>query len=173
MPDVTIRSARPDDADAIAAIHVASWQHAYRGILPDDYLDTLVPAQRLPMWNRVLSPGGTRGSVSVAEIDGQVTGFAFIGPSDEGDPDDVLMLYAIYLDPGVMGRGIGTALMIDAERQMVARDAILGVLRVITANERTLAFYERCGWTPDPSSLRMEDAWGQQVETIRYRKRLG
>jgi ribosomal protein S18 acetylase RimI-like enzyme len=173
MPDVTIRPARPDDALAIAAIHVASWQHAYRGILPDDYLAGLSPDDRLPMWAHTLTLPDAPTYVGVAEVDGQVVGFYSIGKSDEGDPPHVQMLYTIYMHPGTMGKGIGRLLMDDAERQMVARGATLGVLRVITANERTLAFYERCGWTPDPSSLRMEDAWGQQVETIRYRKRLG
>ena len=33
-----VRPARPDDAADIAAVHVAAWQGAYAGILPDAYL---------------------------------------------------------------------------------------------------------------------------------------
>jgi GNAT superfamily N-acetyltransferase len=173
MGDVTIRTATLDDAEAIAAIHVASWQHAYRGVLPDEYLATLAPGQRLPMWRRVLESPRPGVQVSVAEMDGAVVGFSSIGPSNEGDPADVMMLFTIYLDPGSMGQGIGRALIADAERRMRAQGATSGVLRVLTANAPTLAFYERCGWSSDPASVRLEDAWGQQVETIRYRKRLG
>ena len=36
-----IRRARPEDAEAVARVHVAGWRHAYRGLLPDDYLDGL------------------------------------------------------------------------------------------------------------------------------------
>ena len=34
-PAVSIRNAGPDDAESIAAIHVASWQATYRGSIPD------------------------------------------------------------------------------------------------------------------------------------------
>ncbi len=38
---VSDRDARPVDAPAIAAVHVASWKVAYRGMLPNDYFDYL------------------------------------------------------------------------------------------------------------------------------------
>lgn len=166
-----IRPATPDDALAIATIHVASWRHAYRGILPDDYLDTLSPEQRLPMWARILESPQPGVHVGVLESDAQVVGFYSIGPPDEAAPGDAFMLYTIYMDPGSMGKGYGKLLMNDAESHMRAEGATSGVLRVITANTPTLAFYERCGWSPDPASIRLEDAWGRQVETIRYTKR--
>lgn len=169
--EITIRTATPDDAPAIAAIHVASWQHAYRGVLPDEYLDALVPEQRLGMWTYILGASHPGVHVGVAGQDGELVGFYSVGPSDEGDPDDVRMLSTIYLDPGCMGKGIGRALLADAERAMRDDGATVGVLRVITANEGTRRFYERCGWTIEPGSTRMEDAWGQQVETVRYTKR--
>lgn len=172
MGDVTIRPATPSDAAQIATIHVASWQHAYKGVLPDDYLAGLSPGDRLPMWESILTVPEPPTYVGVAEMEGQVVGFYSIGRSDEGDPPDVQMLYTIYMHPAAMGRGIGQRLMDDAGRRMQARGATMGILRVLTANTQTLAFYERCGWTPDPASVRMEDAWGQQVETIRYSKRL-
>jgi len=172
MGTVSIRSATPDDARRIAEIHVASWQHAYRGILLDDYLDALVPEQRLPMWTRILTAGASSMDVSVAEVDGVVVGFSSVGPSNEGDPDDVRMLYTIYMHPVSMGKGIGRRLMADAECRMRVHGATTGVLRVITSNVETLRSYERCGWSPDAGSKRMEDAWGMQVETVRYTKSL-
>ena len=35
---ICIRRARPADAAAIGAVHVATWRTAYAGVLPDDYL---------------------------------------------------------------------------------------------------------------------------------------
>jgi hypothetical protein len=37
----TIRHAVADDADAIGSVHVPAWPSAYRGVLPDEYLDGL------------------------------------------------------------------------------------------------------------------------------------
>ena len=172
MGAVIIRQATPEDAFAIATIHVASWQHAYRGVLPADALEAMTPDDRLPMWTYILGLAESPSYVGVAELAGEVVGFHSVGRSDEGDPDDVQMLYTIYLLPAVERRGIGRALLADAEQQMRLRGATTGVLRVITANEGTRRFYERCGWTAEPASVRVEDAWGQQVETIRYTKTL-
>ena len=35
---ICIRRARAADAEAIGAVHVATWRTAYAGVLPDDYL---------------------------------------------------------------------------------------------------------------------------------------
>lgn len=146
MGDVTIRTATLDDAEAIAAIHVASWQHAYRGVLPADALDAMTPDDRMPLWTYILGLAESPTYVGVAELEGKVVGFHSVGRSDEGDPDDVQMLYTIYLLPAVERRGIGSALLADAEQRMRLRGATSGVLRVFTANEGTRRFYERCGW---------------------------
>jgi len=37
-PSVEIRDARVEEARAIAEVHVASWQAAYRGLLPAEVL---------------------------------------------------------------------------------------------------------------------------------------
>ena len=41
MQGTVIRAARVEDAAQIAAVHVRSWQSAYRGLLPQAYLDGL------------------------------------------------------------------------------------------------------------------------------------
>lgn len=33
-----LRPAQPEDALAVARVHVRSWQAAYRGLLPDDHI---------------------------------------------------------------------------------------------------------------------------------------
>jgi hypothetical protein len=41
MTVMDIRAARMEDVPQIAAVHVRSWQAAYRGLLPQAYLDGL------------------------------------------------------------------------------------------------------------------------------------
>lgn len=43
---VTIRQAAVEDAQTIAEVHVHSWQWAYRGLLPDHYLEGLSISER-------------------------------------------------------------------------------------------------------------------------------
>ena len=43
---VQFRLAVPGDEQAVAVVHVRSWQVAYRGLMPDEYLDGLRPQDR-------------------------------------------------------------------------------------------------------------------------------
>ena len=47
----SVRRATRADADAVAAAHVAGWRGGYRGIFPDEYLDSDAFAdERRDMW---------------------------------------------------------------------------------------------------------------------------
>jgi hypothetical protein len=66
MSGDTIVPASVADADEIGAMHVRSWQGAYRGLMPQEYLDQLDPASRADRWRQILRDGavkhdGTRG----------------------------------------------------------------------------------------------------------------
>ena len=40
---MNLRPAVPDDAMAVARVHVRAWQAAYHGLMPEDYLAGLRP----------------------------------------------------------------------------------------------------------------------------------
>jgi GNAT superfamily N-acetyltransferase len=80
---------------------------AYRGHMPDDYLDGLRAEERSAGWERYLRLGRARTAVLVAEQAGGVTGFASVGPAE--DPEGTGELYAINVDPAHWGTGAGRA----------------------------------------------------------------
>ena len=41
-----LRPAEPEDAMAVARVHVRSWQMGYKDLLPQDYLASLQPEER-------------------------------------------------------------------------------------------------------------------------------
>lgn len=84
-PPVLVRAGVPDDARALAEIHVRAWQVGYRGLLPDSLLDSLSPALRLPRWQERLASQSQQ--VWVAELDGQIAGWLVIGPQRDQDVD--------------------------------------------------------------------------------------
>jgi len=47
---LVVRRAEPRDAPAVARVHVASWRQAYRGLLPQEYLDSLSVEARTTTW---------------------------------------------------------------------------------------------------------------------------
>ena len=54
-----IRPALVEDSRGIALVHVSSWQHAYRGIVPRSYLDQLSVANREKQWVEVFERGSS------------------------------------------------------------------------------------------------------------------
>lgn len=151
MPD-TIRPAIPDDAHAIAVIHVAGWRHAYRGLMDDALLDALDVAERARTRRRwIEQPRDPALRCWVLERDGQVVGFANTGPARDEDLDAASHeLLAIYLAPDAIGTGAGRRLMTHALADLAARGYAEVVLWVLTENDATLRFYDAAGFEPDP-----------------------
>jgi ribosomal protein S18 acetylase RimI-like enzyme len=165
---VAIRSAKPDDAARLGTIHVLAWQAAYRGMMPDAYLDGLDPADRAAMWTRTMAapPAGTHLDV-VLDADRRVAGFAASGPARDGTPATG-ELYAINLDPASWGRGLGGALVRHVTTRLAADGFPTAVLWVVTENARARALYDRLGWAPD-GAARTADVLGATVDEVRYR----
>jgi GNAT superfamily N-acetyltransferase len=104
---VTVRPATVADAPAMGQLVVRAWQAAYRGQMPDDYLNGLRAEERAVYWDGVLRREDRRGVILVAEREGEVVGFAAAGPSP--DPQGAGELYAINVDPEHWGDGAGRA----------------------------------------------------------------
>ena len=133
----------------IAIVHVRSWQAAYRGLIPQDYLDSLEADKRLPVWERILGEAEwPRAGTFVAEDGGEVVGFASICPArdDDAEPASAGELAAIYLLPELWGTGLGRELL--ASGLSALSDAGFGeaTLWVLDTNSRARRFYEAAGW---------------------------
>ncbi len=171
--DVSIRPATVDDAPMIAAVHVRSWQVAYRGQLPDELLDGLSVERRTQRWGvRWWAERGASHHLLVAEAGGALVGFAAIGPSRDDDATiGVGELFAIYAAPETWGQGVGRALMnaaIDAGRSAGFGEATLWVLET---NERARRFYAAAGWHAD-GGRRVEQIGDTDPIVVRYRRDL-
>ncbi|MDE0546356.1 GNAT family N-acetyltransferase [Microbacterium sp. C7(2022)] len=142
----SIRSPELSDAAALAELHVATWKEAYTHLLPAGYFSQEYIDGRHRMWNRVLSDARTDMTIAVAELGGQIIGFAWAGPAmgiDQQDPPRDRQLYAIYVSAAHYGTGAGQALL----------DEVLGegpaMLWVAKENPRATAFYLRNGFRFD------------------------
>lgn len=160
-----IRDADPSDADACAAVHVASWQTAYRGMLPDEYLDALRPADRLDAWRRHLATPRARGCILVAEAEDGIVGFGgFVAHPTLGDA--WALLPQLYLAPDEIGRGTGAALVAAGLDRLRADRFEHVELWVHPDNHRARAFYERGGWSTD-GTTQVEEVWGIELPELR------
>lgn len=169
---MTIRLATIQDAAAVAEVHVRTWQSAYRGLLPDHALNSMMPEQRRPMWERLLAADPGSGSVIVAVRDDKVAGFASFGPADNAVAAiSVFELYALYVDPAAQRQGIGRQLLHEAEGAMRRAGSTHGQLWVLDGNEPAHRFYRSHGWHAD--GVGKEDVlFGVPVREVRFGKSL-
>lgn len=153
-----VRPARPDDAGAIAACHVASWREAYAHLLSPGFLAAMDVVERTVLWRGRLE-GTTGHAIHIGLLHGDVIGFAVAGPPAEEDGVRALGLGALYVRAAHHGSGLGQALF----------DAAVGdqpcSLWVARQQPRAIAFYTRNGFTPD-GAVRVEDHW-EALEIIR------
>jgi GNAT superfamily N-acetyltransferase len=165
-----LRPAEPADAASVAGVHVRSWQAAYRGLLPDEYLDGLRPEDRAGRYTfGDLRPD--RPATIVAVERGIIRGFATIGPSRDGDRPGDGELHSLNVDPDRWGAGIGRALMGAVRAGLVRWGFVEAGLWVLVGNERAERFYRLDGWVAD-GSRRADEVWGVAVDEVRYRRSL-
>lgn len=165
-----VRVATEADAEGIARVHVASWQVAYRGQVPDAYLDGLTAdiERRAAFWQRWLSEGRVR--VFVSEVAGLVTGFVSLGASGDADRDDATgEVYAIYVHPAAWAAGTGRALFALAAATLREMGFSKATLWVLGTNERARRFYEAAGWSTD-GATKDEERGTFVLREVRYRR---
>ena len=169
MENFKIRQAEANDAFQIAKVHVGTWQFAYRGQMPDAFLNALSVESRTKFWQEVLSISDSPGTVWVAEEDKKIIGFCSVGPSKDADrKPETGEVYAIYVDSNSMGKGVGSKLMDKSLKTLKQKGFKEATLWVLDTNEKTRRFYESKGWKEDEAK-KTESQEGFDLNEIRYR----
>jgi ribosomal protein S18 acetylase RimI-like enzyme len=140
-----IRPAAEADFAAIAELQIRSWQDAYRGILPDAYLDGPVEADLRRHWTAARPQAGDL--VLVAAADQALVGFITVWCRPDPFIDN------LHVDPALRSGGIGARLLHAAMAELRARGHGRVWLYVAAANRRAIAFYERQGGQPGPPQV--------------------
>lgn len=154
-----IRRQTDADIDEVAAVHQRTWQVAYAGIVPAEYLAGLEHEE-------FVARRRTRKHVTtlVAVVDGTIAGFASVGPyrEDDGSLNPAHgELYALYVAPERWSTGAGRALLEAAGKTLA--DAYPDMrLWVLEENHRARRFYERAGLRPDGE----RDLWRPSGTTV-------
>lgn len=137
--EVTTCRARPEDADAIARLHVDSWRRHYRGAYSDSFLDGDVEADRLNLWiERLETEDGTTATFS-AEDEGALVGFTHV--IFDNDPEWGSLVDNLHVVWTRKRGGIGSQLMAAAASAVVERGHGGLYLWVLEQNTAGQAFY--------------------------------
>jgi len=141
----SIRSAEVEDADAIARVHVTSWRETYRGLMPDDVLDSLSIERRSEQWKNTLAdPTDAYHHMFVAEAKRGIVGFANFGKERENDEIYRGELFAIYILREFQGRGLGRDLVEEVANGLLEL-GVLSMLVWVLSDNPARKFYERLG----------------------------
>jgi ribosomal protein S18 acetylase RimI-like enzyme len=169
---VHIRRAREEDARGMAEVHVRTWRHAYRNLLPAEVLHGLDVDARENWWKTEIHVVPESRRPWIAESGDEVGGFVSVGPSRDALASPTTgEVYALYVDPECWDRGVGRNLLAHGQKDLVEHGYSDATLWVLVDNQRACAFYEAAGWRADGSE-RIEHVGQHQMTEIRYRRQL-
>jgi ribosomal protein S18 acetylase RimI-like enzyme len=174
--EAVIRPSTPDDAEELAVVHVAAWQAAYPGLVPDDHLRRLDPARNAATRRRAYAagryPSGEEvGTELLAQVGNRIAGFVVYGNPRDDVPAGWGEVRAINLHPDFWRRGIGSQLFGAAVIGLRTAGFRYGYLWVLRGNERAIGFYRRHGWPADGQS-KNDDRFDPPLVELRCSSRL-
>ena len=161
-----VRAATSDDARVIADINVRSWRHAYRGIIPDSYLEALDEAAIARRVRDVVLSGSATILVAASP---EVRGFSWMSPSRDDDAQsETAEIVAIYVDPQYERRGLGRALALASCDVARSQGFTRIGLWVFDENAIARAFYEALEFAPDGRTKTTSHWGGVPIREVRY-----
>ena len=171
---IFIRSAGVDDAEAVAAVHAASLQAAWRPLVPERVahlvLDPPQAGPRVPGWRRCLAR--PRVSTTLVVCEGSaVVGFCTLRPAPgRRGGDAAAEIWALFVQPSHWRRGVGRLL---CERSCAAARGrgLAGVeLWELESNAGARRFFHALGFRPDGGKRVFLEHAGVALRELRYRR---
>ena len=138
-----IRKASKEDIKGVSRVYVDSWRNTYRGLVPDDYLDTLSYEEAEKKWMDFLNYEREPFIYIAFNDAGRMIGFASGKSIDEENFDGEL--YSLYVLQETRGLGIGRQLVSSIAKHFKEEGIHSMMVWVMKKNKSGLGFYERMG----------------------------
>lgn len=150
-----------DDKMVISKIYEESWKFAYKGIIPQNYLDSIPEG----CWATGLENPNQNTLVCIE--DGKIVGTSSFCKSRFEQYNGWGEIISIYLLPEYMGKGFGKALLelVIAELKKLGHHDIF--LWVLEENWNARGFYEKAGFSVTNDFLD-NNIGGKDLREIRY-----
>jgi len=163
--DVTIRTARAEDAGDIQAIYAPFVQETSVSF-------ETVPPSVETMAARISSSLARHGYF-VAQSEAGILGFAYASPYRPRPAYDRTAEVSVYLAPQAQGRGIAQALYRALFAHLAARGFHTAVAIVTLPNPQSAQLHERCGFAHVGSLQDVGRKFGQWHGTAIYQRMIG
>lgn len=148
MADVSVRPARPEDAERVARVQLSTWRSAYADLLPEEAL-ALPLEQVASVWlNAIEAPPSPQHRLLVAVEHGELVGFAASQPAE--DLPEAVEVTALLVEPRWGRRGHGSRLLAASVDHWRADGFPLALMWVFETDAVVTAFLESAGWAREP-----------------------
>ncbi|MCA0983919.1 GNAT family N-acetyltransferase [Halobacillus yeomjeoni] len=146
MPKV--RSAKFEDAETIANIHLSSWKSTYKDLIDEKDLSNITLENRIALWETVLKkPVNGQIAYVIENDEEEVVGFVSGGKERTKNYSYDGEIYAIYLLDDYQGRGYG-AKMIQTFAQGMKEAGYESLLVWVLTQNPSNTFYTKLGAVP-------------------------
>jgi GNAT superfamily N-acetyltransferase len=161
VADVSVRPARPEDAERIARVQLTTWRTAYASFLPEEAL-AVPEEQAAALWLRAVElPPTAKHRVLVAMEAAELVGFAASGPAEEDDVQGV-ELSSLLVEPRWGRRGHGSRLLAATVDHWRGDGDATAIAWVWERDVATRGFLSGAGWELDGAARGLDT--GPRVE---------
>ena len=161
-----IRKATIDDVKDISRIHALSWKSAYKGIIPQTYLDDLKEDFWVSAFETWLNDNVLTAQVMMEK--GSIIGCVAYGKARDKSLFSWGEIVSIYLLPEYFGKGYGNKLLERALLDLKQSGFQNIYLWVLKQNQRARYFYEKNNWRCNEDDECICEIAGKQLTEIRY-----
>ncbi|MBW7477101.1 GNAT family N-acetyltransferase [Paenibacillus oenotherae] len=163
-----VRLAVYSDRSELAFVHAESYRSAYRGIMPQHFLDQITADKQEIYYEQALRAG--KEQIGLLLLSGRIIGYITVdgGKEEDMDASGYGEIRGLYLLEDSRGKGLGKLLLdwgINRLRESGYSDAFLWVL---AKNTSARSFYERAGFQFDGKERAI--IRGKELTQLRCRK---
>lgn len=150
-----------DDLFAVSNVYEASWKYAYKGMIPQDYLDSIPKGK----WAGSITKAGMHALVMIEN--GCIIGTACICRSRWEDFKNFGEIVSIYFLPEYIGNGYGTQMLKRCIEELKRFGFTELLLWVLEDNIRARLFYEKNGFR-FTGEYRNDNIGGKDLREMMY-----
>lgn len=152
-----IREMTTEDIEQVRQVYILGWQNAFRGIVPQTYLDTMNLDDWAPPLNGayVLTDGKN------------ILGTSSIAPARDSAFDGWGEIISIFILPHLIGRGYGHQLFTFVRDKLIEQHYANLYLTVFEDNHRARKFYEKHNFSWNGERLPY-NVGGKDLIELRY-----
>ena len=164
---IVIRRVLVEEADELAKCHIKCWQAAYKGIIPDDFLDKMMSNLEQTTERFIKGINESSGDeYCCVTLDGKMVGKLGFSMCRDEDKTHAGEIHAIYLLPEFWDKGYGRRMMehsLEKLKEMGCHEVVIWVLE---ENIRARMFYEKFGFSFDGATKEIDI--GKPLTEMRY-----